>query len=100
MTRFALILATAVFAAPAFAEADKEVSCGYQAQVVRAIQQARLDRVAEREVPGHILAQSPDWPEKYNNAIPLITPWVYEQKRRVIRKEDLGDAWSELCLQQ
>jgi len=109
MTRFALILAIAAFATPAFAQdeevqdievADKEETCGYQAEVVSAIQQARLDRVPERGVQEHILAQSPTWPEKYNNAIPLITPWVYEQKRKVIRKEDLGAAWSELCLQQ
>ena len=99
MTRFALILATAAFATPAFAE-DKEETCGYQAQVVTAIQAARRDRVAERNVRDHILAQSPTWPEKYNNAIPLITPWVYEQKRRVIRDEDLGAGWNELCLQQ
>lgn len=109
MTRFALILATAAFAGPAFAQEneaqdqgvpDKQVTCGYQAEVVSAIQQARLDRVPERGVQEHILAQSPTWPEKYNNAIPLITPWVYEQKRKVIRNEDLGAAWRGLCLQQ
>lgn len=99
MTRFALILAAAALATPAVAQ-DKAESCGYQAEVVKAIQQARLDRVAEREVPDHILAQSPDWPAQYNNAIPLIAPWVYEQTRRTIRNEDLGAAWNELCLQQ
>ena len=99
MTRFALILATAAFATPAFAQ-SKEESCGYQAQVVQAIQQARLDRVPEREVQAHIVGQSPAWPENYSNAIPLITPWVYEQKRSVIRNEDLGAAWNELCMQQ
>lgn len=100
MTRFALILATAAFATPAFAQDSQEETCGYQADVVAAIQQARLDRVAEREVQAHILATAPEWPEQYNNAIPLITPWVYEQKRRVIRNEDLSAAWSELCLSQ
>lgn len=99
MTRFALILATVAFASPAFAQ-DKEETCGFQAQVVSAIQQARLDRVAERDVSDHIIAQSPEWPEKFNNAIPLITPWVYEQKRKILRNEDLGAAWNELCLQQ
>lgn len=100
MTRFALILATAAFTTPAFAQDSQEETCGYQAQVVAAVQAARLERVSERDVQGHILASSPEWPEKYNNAIPLITPWVYEQKRRVIRNEDLSAAWSELCLQQ
>ena len=99
MTRFPLILATALLAAPVFAQ-DKAESCGYQADVVAAVQQARLDRVSERDVQAHILAQGPAWPEQYNGAIPLVTPWVYEQKRKVIRDESLADAWTELCLQQ
>ena len=49
MIRPALVLA--LLATPALAEDSKEVSCGYQAQVVAAIQQARLDRVKERDVP-------------------------------------------------
>jgi len=100
MSRFALIIVAVALAAPAAAEETKEQSCGYQAMIVSAIQQARLDRVAERDVPAHILASSPEWPTNYNDAIPLITPWVYEQKRRTVRKEDLGAAWNELCLQQ
>ena len=99
MIRFATILATAAFVTPAFAQ-DKAETCTYQAQVVAAVQQARLDRVDERSVSDHVLAQSPAWPEKYNTVIPLITPWVYEQRRRVIRNEDLSAAWQELCLQQ
>ncbi len=99
MTRFALFAALTLMAAPAAAQ-DKAESCGYQADVVAAVQQARLDRVPEREVQDHILATSPAWPEQYNNAIPLIAPWVYEQRRKVIRNESLADAWTELCLQQ
>ncbi|WP_299043550.1 hypothetical protein [uncultured Tateyamaria sp.] len=100
MIRFAFAAVLAIGAAPALAQETKEETCALQAQVVAAVQQARLDRVDERDVQAHILAQSPEWPEKYNNAIPLIAPWVYEQKRRVIRKESLSDAWNELCLQQ
>jgi hypothetical protein len=100
MIRFAIAAVLTLTAAPAFAQDSKEESCTFQAQVVSAIQQARLDRVGERDVSAHIAAQDNAWPEKYNNAIPLIAPWVYEQKRRVVRNEDLGAAWSELCLQQ
>jgi hypothetical protein len=108
MTRLALSIAAILLSAPAFAAEDlaQDVSeemrttCAYQSQVVAAIQQARLDRVAEREVPEHILASGPEWPENYNTVIPLIAPWVYEQKRRVLRNEDLGAAWNELCIQQ
>jgi len=99
MTRFALILATATFASPVLAQESQEETCGHQAQVVAAIQAARLDRVGERNVADHILASSPPWPEKYNNTIPLIAPWVYEQKRAVIRNEDLSATWNKLCLQ-
>lgn len=100
MSRLALFFLASLLAGPVFADQNKVESCGYQAQVVAAIQQARLDRVPERDVPAHILAKSPAWPENYNDAIPLMTPWVYEQKRRTIRQEDLGAAWNELCLQQ
>jgi len=98
MIRAALI--ACLLATPALAAETKAESCGYQADVVAAIQKARLDRVAERDVPAAIAATNPTWPENYNNAIPLITPWVYEKKRRIIRDEDLSAAWKELCLQQ
>ena len=94
-----LTVLACLLAAPAFAAETKAESCGYQAQVVAAIQQARLDRVKEREVPAAIAATNPTWPENYNSAVPLITPWVYEKKRRVSKNEDLSAVWKELCLQ-
>lgn len=96
--RLALIASLA--ATPLMAEDTPEQSCAYQADIVAAIQQARKDRVKERDVPEAVAATNPDWPENYNAAIPLVTPWVYEQKMRVIRKEDLSAAWKELCLSQ
>lgn len=97
-----LTLIAALLASPvAVAAADsKEQSCAYQAQVVAAIQQARLNKVKERNVAKAVADTNPTWPDNYNKAIPLITPWVYEQKMKVIRKEDLGAAWNELCLKQ
>lgn len=96
MIRFAIV--AAVFAGSVQAAESKEDSCAYQAQVVAAIQQARLDRVKERDVPKAIAATNPTWPENYNAAIPLIAPWVYEKKMRVVRKNDLAAAWKEVCL--
>ena len=96
MIRFAIV--AAFLATSAYAADPKEESCGYQAQVVAAIQQARLDRVKERDVPKAIAATNPTWPENYNAAIPLIAPWVYEKKMRVVRKNDLAAAWKEVCL--
>ncbi len=95
-----IAVAAAFLATPLAAAETKEQSCRYQADVVAAVQKARLDKVKERDVAGAVAATSPTWPENYNAAIPLITPWVYEQKMRDVRKKDLGAAWLELCLQQ
>ena len=100
MIRLALMLSATLLAQAALADGHLEETCGYQAKVVSAIQQARLKRVPVRSVSEHILAQDPDWPERFNVAIPLIAPWVYEQKRRVIRNNDLSAIWGQLCLQQ
>lgn len=102
MKRLFPILAGGFLLLPAIsvAEDSKEQSCAYQAQVVTAIQEARKDRVRERDVAQTIADSAPEWPENYSNAIPLIAPWVYEQPMKVIRNEDLGAAWLELCLQQ
>ncbi len=97
---FALLLALTLVLAPASHAADvtKEEYCGHTANVVAAIQQARLDRVSERQVRDTILATDPAWPDNYDNAIVQLTPWVYEQKMRDVRKNDLSAAWSEICL--
>ncbi|WP_158964649.1 hypothetical protein [Chachezhania sediminis] len=102
MFRPAAIVLASLLAVPAVAEeaAAKKESCTYQSQVVAAIQEARKNRVKEQDVPAAIAATNPTWPEQYNNAIPLVTPWVYEQKMRTIRRESLADAWLELCLEQ
>lgn len=102
MKRLLPILAGGLLLLPAIAVAEdsKQQSCEYQAQVVTAIQAARKDRVRERDVAQSIAESEPEWPANYSNAIPLIAPWVYEQPMKVIRNEDLGAAWLELCLQQ
>ncbi len=98
MIRLALV--AALLASPALAAETKSESCAYQSQVVAAIQKARLDRVSERDVPAAVAATNPTWPENYNAAIPLIAPWVYEQKMRTLRTKDLSAAWLDLCLKQ
>ncbi|WP_300056080.1 hypothetical protein [uncultured Roseobacter sp.] len=100
MVRFVLAGALALTAVPALAQSEKEVSCGYQADVVAAVRQARLDRVKERQVRETVLAGNPSWPEKFNNAIPLVTPWIYEMPRKDVRDNDLAAVWKEACLAQ
>lgn len=95
-----LLICAGVLAAGSAVAETKEESCALQAKVVASVQQARLDRVRERKVQDAVLATQPDWPEKYNRVIPLVTPWVYEMKMRDVKKHDLSAAWNELCLQQ
>ncbi|WP_299670644.1 hypothetical protein [uncultured Roseobacter sp.] len=97
MVRFVLAGALALTAVPALAQSEKEVSCGYQADVVGAIKQARLDGVKERELPAALSKDAP-WPEKYNNIIPLLAPAIYEKKRADLKKEDLKGWWYQECL--
>ncbi|WP_037228707.1 hypothetical protein [Roseobacter sp. GAI101] len=85
-------------AAPVWAQTAAEVDCGYQAAVVEAVRQARIERVKERKVPEHVAASAPTWPEKYNAVVPLVAPWVYEMKMRDVKANDLGAAWNEMCL--
>lgn len=99
MIRVLSIVAFAAVAAPAGA-ATKAEDCGFQSDVVAAVQAARVARVGERKVAQHITDSAPEWPEKYNAVVPLVTPWVYGMKISEVRNADLAAAWSEICLQQ
>ena len=79
-------------ASPAFADAAKEKDCGYQGDVVAAVQAARVARVGERNAP--------EWPEKYNAVVPLVAPWIYGMPMADVKTADLSAAWQELCLTQ
>lgn len=100
LTTLSAALFSAVIAAPVAGSESAEETCGYQADVVAAIQQARLDRVKERDLTETLTAGEMSWPENYNAAIPLVAPWIYDQKMKVIRNEDLGAVWKEQCLAQ
>lgn len=93
------VLAASLLATPALAKETKEESCSYQAQVIQAIQKARLDRVKQADVVSTIAASNPTWPAQYNAAIPQFVPWVYEQKMRDLRKTDLGAQLQAQCLE-
>jgi hypothetical protein len=96
--KFALVLG---LCAPvsALAQSEKEVSCTHQAAVVGAVQQARLDDVAQDAVQAHV-SEAAVWPEKFNAIIPIVTPWVYELPAEDVRSNDLAQVWNEGCLSQ
>jgi hypothetical protein len=95
---FALVLGLSMPIGAA-AQSDKEVSCTHQAAVVGAVQQARLDNVAQDAVQAHV-AEAAAWPEKFNAIIPIVTPWVYELPAEDLQSNDLSQVWNEGCLNQ
>jgi len=98
MVRFAIAFSLACLAAPAFAQDEREASCGYQGAIATAIQTARLDGVRENRVEREILGNSPAWPASFNGAIPTIAGWIYQIDRSQLRSNDLGAIWQEQCV--
>jgi hypothetical protein len=91
----AAVLATA---GPGFAASKKEKECGYQADIVAAVQQARLNRVKERKVPEVVMAGEVTWPERYNVTIPIFAGEMYKLKVRDLKDTNQGEEWLKLCL--
>lgn len=85
-------------AAPGFAASKKEQECGYQADIVAAVRQARLDRVSERKVTQTVLAGEVTWPERYNPAIAIFAGEIYKLKMRDLRNTDVAKQWRGACL--
>lgn len=81
-----------------FAASKKEQDCKHQADIVRAVQQARMNRVAERKVTETVLAGEVTWPERFNPAIAIFAGEMYKFKRRDLQGTDQAKAWFELCL--
>ncbi len=100
MIRVLSAVVLCLMAVPAFAETAKEKDCSFQGDVVAAIQAARVARVKEKKIAAYIAETSPEWPEKYNAVVPLVTPWVYGMKISELKKTDLSAAWKELCVSQ
>ncbi len=98
MVRFAICVAVACAAAPAFAEENKEETCTYQGAIAAAVQDARLDGVREKRVERKVLSGTPAWPANYNNAISTIASWVYQIDKSQLAENDLGAIWTEQCV--
>jgi len=100
MIRVLSIILCVVAASPAFADAAKEKDCGYQGDVVAAVQAARVAKVDASDVEGHVAETAPEWPEKYNAVVPVVAPWIYSMEMADVETADLSAAWNELCLSQ
>ena len=84
---------------PTFAaeELSKEDDCAYQADVVGAIQTARMDRVKESKLAEAIAATEPTWPAQYNNAMTILGGRIYQLKRHDLKDINLSAQWKEAC---
>ena len=99
MTLAAASLAAATAVSSLWADGiGKEDSCKFQGQVMAAVQQARMDRVAQDKVADTILPANPDWPAQFANTIDPLAAHVYGMKRRELRKLDLGAVLEQQCL--
>ncbi len=101
MFRTLMFLAGLGLAAPAMSatEAEKQADCAFQAELMGAVQAARLDRVRKNKVAEKLIAQNPDWPAGVSNALPAATEYVYSIKRRDLKKVDLAAQTKATCLQ-
>ena len=89
-------LAGSTFAATA---AEKEAACAFQAELMGAVQTARLDWVRKNKVADRVLAQNPDWPAGAAEALPAVTDFVYSIQRRDLKQVDLAAQTEATCLQ-
>jgi len=96
--RAVLCLAVLTLSSPAFAASKKDKECGYQADIVAAVQKARLDRVSERKVTQTVMAGEVTWPERYNVTIAIFAGEIYKLKMRDLKKTDVGEQWRGACL--
>ncbi len=80
-------------------EAEKQAACQLQADLVGAVQQARLDRVRKANLTDTLRAAHPDWPEGMVQAIPAIGEYVYSFRRRELRGVDLAASSKQQCLE-
>jgi len=85
---------------PVLAESEKEKDCRYQSEVAAAVQKARLDGVREKNIAEEIAKTNPQWPERYNRAIPILTAVVFDMRRRDLKDNDVGAQLLEMCLLQ
>lgn len=104
MIRTAICVAALGLAVPATAviaatQAQKEAECAFQAELMGAVQTARLEQVRKNKVAETLIAQNPDWPSGVADALPAVTDYVYSIKRRDLKAVDLAAQTKATCLQ-
>jgi hypothetical protein len=94
-------IAISLLAVPATAatQAEKKKQCQFQADLIGAVQTARLDRVKKAKASETVLAANPEWPEGAAQAMSPVVEYVYGIKRRDLKKVDLAADTLTTCLE-
>lgn len=87
----------AMFATPGMA-ADKETVCRTQGELMGVIQQARLDNVREANLTAAVAEARPDFSQKVLATVPNVGGFVYDMRKRDLRKVNLADVTRQQCL--
>ena len=95
----ALAAALLMTSGPANAASEKEAECQFQANLLSAVQKARLNGVPKANLAKVIKASNPDLTESVIAAIPAIGDHVYSIKRQDLEKVDLGVTTKAQCLE-
>lgn len=98
MLRSVLLSICLVLPAAGVLAQSKEETCGLQAEVVSAIQKARLDKMRKGTVVETLMKANPDWPEAMAGAMPGLVDFVYDLRMRDLRKTDLGASSRQQCV--
>ena len=94
---FATVLATPVLAEDTDT-AERDKACTFQAEVIGAVQTARLDRVRKDKAVETIVAANPTWPAGASTAAAPVVDYVYSIKRRDLKKVDLAQDTFTQCV--
>ncbi len=102
-------LCAAILALPAMAQttsdtdaqdATKLAQCELSANMIGAVQQARLDRVRKGRAAAKVMNANAAWPDSVKTALPTIVEFVYGLPRKDLTTQDLRETTRVQCLQQ
>ena len=81
------------------AVSEKEAQCQFQANLLSAVQKARLNGVSKANLQKVIKGSNPDLSDSVIATIPAIGEHVYAIKRQDLEQVDLGATTKTQCLE-
>lgn len=98
----ALVCAT-LLSAPVLAQdtdtVARDKTCRLQADVIGAVQTARLERVRKDNAVDTVISANPSWPSDVETAVLPVVDYVYTIKRRDLKRVDLASDTFTQCVE-